>query len=79
MCVLDAAGWAFAAIGYFGSGPDPSAGGFEHAAGVIVTVLFVITVLPAIVLTLTNRMQKTALTLAVAFPAVIASLLLTFM
>jgi apolipoprotein N-acyltransferase len=70
-------GWAFAAIQYFASGSDSSTRGFDHAAGVIVTTLFVITAIPACVLTLMNRAPKTALTLALAFPSALAVLFLT--
>ena len=76
MCVLDAVGWAFASIAYFASGSDPSTKGFDRAADVIVTTLFVITAIPACVLTLMNRAPKTALTLAVAFPSAFAVLFL---
>jgi len=79
MCVLDAVGWAFASIAYFASGSDPSTKGFDHAAGVIVTTLFVITAIPACVLTLMNRAPKTALTFALAFPSAFAVLFLTAM
>jgi len=51
MCVLDAVGWAFGAIEYFASGSDSATQDFDHAAGVIVTALFVITAFAVLLLT----------------------------
>jgi hypothetical protein len=72
--LLDALGWAVVAVATFNSDSDHATIGFDHAAGVIVTALFVVTGLPALVLTYLRRAPKTALALALAFPATFAVL-----
>ena len=59
---------------YFVSQSDQATAGFDDAAGIIITVLFAITVVPAFALVLTRKLPRTALTLALAFPAIFAIL-----
>jgi hypothetical protein len=67
--LLDALGSAVVAIGSYNSGSDPATIGFDYAAGYVVTALFFVTGLPALVLVLMRRAPKAALVLALAFPA----------
>jgi hypothetical protein len=64
---LDALGCAVAT---YNSGSDHATIGFDYAAGAIVTGLFAVTGLPALVIAFLRRAPKTALALALAFPAV---------
>ena len=75
LCALDTVAWALVAFASFLSGSDPATKGLDWAAGVVVTVLFVLTGAPALALTGFRRAPRTALTLALAFPAVLALLL----
>ena len=68
LCILDAVGWAFVARFTFFSDSDPVTKDLDLAAGWIVTILFLLTAVPAFVLALTRRWPKTALALALAFP-----------
>jgi hypothetical protein len=68
--LLDAAGCAVVAVGSYTSGSDPATIGFDYAAGVIVTGLFLVTGLPALILAYLRRAPRTALALALAFPAI---------
>jgi hypothetical protein len=77
VCLLDAAGWALIAFTTFNSGSDPATKGLDEAAGYIVTVLFLITAVPAVALISFRRAPKTALILALAFPAAFAALFIT--
>lgn len=72
--LLDAAGCVAVAIGTFNSGSDPATIGFDYASGVIVTGLFLVTGLPALVLAYLRRAPRAALALALAFPAIFALL-----
>jgi hypothetical protein len=65
--LMDAAGCAAVAVGSYTSGSDPATIGFDYAAGVIVTGLFLVTGLPALILAYLRRAPRTAL--ALAFPA----------
>jgi hypothetical protein len=76
VALLDAAGCAVVAVASYNSGSDPATIGFDYAAGVIVGVLFLLTGLPALVLAYRRRSRRTALILALAFPAVFAVLFL---
>jgi hypothetical protein len=75
--LVDAAGCAGVAAAAYNSGSDPATIGFDYAAGIIVGALFVLTGLPALVLTYLKRAPRAALTLALAFPAIFAILFLT--
>jgi hypothetical protein len=68
--LLDALACAIIAVATYNSGSDPATIGFDYAAGVIVTGLFVVTGLPALVLAFIRRAPRTALTLGLAFPAI---------
>ncbi len=68
--LLDALTCAIIAVATYNSGSDPATIGFDYAAGVIVTGLFVVTGLPALVMAFIRRAPKTALALALAFPAI---------
>jgi hypothetical protein len=74
--LLDAAASAIVAVASYNSGSDPATIGFDYAAGVIVGVLFLLTGLPALVLAFRQRAPRTALILALAFPALFAVLFL---
>ena len=74
VCILDVVGWLLTAIAYFVSQSDQATAGFDDAVGMIITVLFAITVVPAFALVLTRKLPRTALTLALAFPAIFAIL-----
>jgi hypothetical protein len=58
------------AVATYNSGSDHATIDFDYAAGVIVTGLFAFTGLPALVIAFLRRAPKTALALALAFPAV---------
>jgi hypothetical protein len=68
--LMDAAGCAAVAVASYTSGSDPATIGFDYAAGVIVTGLFLVTGLPALILAYLRRAPRTALALALAFPAI---------
>jgi hypothetical protein len=76
VALLDAAGCAVVAVASYNSGSDPATIGFDYAAGVIVGALFLLTGLPALVLTYCKRAPRTALILALAFPALFVVLFL---
>jgi hypothetical protein len=75
LCALDTMAWALVVFASFWSGSDPATKGLDWAAGVLVTVLFMLSGAPALALTGFRRAPRTALTLALAFPAVLALLL----
>jgi hypothetical protein len=68
--VLDALGWAAVAWTCFESYSDKATIGFDFAAGMIVTGLFLVTVVPSLILSCLGRAAKTALALGLAFPAI---------
>jgi hypothetical protein len=74
VCLVDAAVWVFVAFATFISGSDAATKGLDEGAGLIVTALFLVTGAPALALVLLGRAPKTALTLALAFPAAFAVL-----
>ena len=75
VCALDALAWAVVAYVTFFSGSDPATKGLDQAAGMGVTGLFALTGAPATALTLSRRAPRAALVLALAFPGVLALLL----
>jgi hypothetical protein len=77
IALLDAAGCIVVAVAAYNSGSDPATIGFDYAAGVIVGALFLVTGLPALILTYLKRAPRAALILALAFPAIFAILFLT--
>jgi hypothetical protein len=72
LAILDALAGAAAAWVYFDSNSDPATIGFDTAAGVIVTGLILLTAVPSLILAYRGRAQRTALALALAFPAAFA-------
>ena len=72
--VIDFVAWIFIASATFLSGSDQATKGLDNVAGKAVTALILVTGVPALVLALNARAPKTALTLAVAFPAIFAVL-----
>ena len=76
LALFDAAASVVVAVGSYNSGSDPATIGFDYAAGVIVSLLFLLTGLPALVLSYLRRAPTTALILALAFPAMFAALFL---
>jgi hypothetical protein len=68
--ILDALGWAAAAWSCFNSYSDKATIGFDFAAGVIVTGLFLVTGVPSLILSCLGRAKRAALALGLAFPAV---------
>lgn len=69
VCAGDFAAWAIIAFVTFNSGSDPATRGLDQGAGVFVTALFLVTVVPAVALALSGRAPVTALVLALVFPA----------
>jgi hypothetical protein len=70
LCLADLAAWALIAGLLLTSGSDPATRGLDLAAAAAVTVLFGLTALPAFLLFRRHRAPRTALALALAFPAV---------
>ena len=68
VCLLDLAAW-IAAVTSLASGNEPATSGLDNAGAAVVTALFLVTVLPAFLLALQDRRPRTALGLALAFPA----------
>ena len=73
VCLVDAAVWAVVAFASFTSQSDAATKGLDQVAGLIVTVLFILTGAPALALALLGRAPITALTLALVFPAAFAA------
>jgi hypothetical protein len=72
VCVFDAAAWIVVAVASVMSGSDPATRGLDHAAGLAVTALFLVTGVPAFALRMLGRAPVTALLLALAFPTAFA-------
>ena len=68
LSILDAIGWAFIAKNILFSESDPATMGLDVIAGWIVTILFLLTAVPAFVLALKKLRPKSALALALVFP-----------
>ncbi len=66
--LADAAVFAFVAFASFTSGSDAATKGLDQGAGVVVTVLFLVTGAPALALAWMRRAPTAALMLALAFP-----------
>jgi hypothetical protein len=73
--ILDAAGAAIIAVLMLRSESDPATLGLDVAAGWTVTIWCLVTAVPAFILALTSQWRKTALALALAFPAGLAALI----
>ena len=74
VCILDAIGWAFIAQKMLLSESDPATMGLDVMAGWAVTIIFLLTAVPAFVLALKRRAPKSALALALAFPVALGAL-----
>ena len=72
--IIDAIVWAAIAVAALMSRSDPATKGLDEAAGWVVTALFLVTGMPALVLAWRRRAPVTALILALAFPAFFAAL-----
>jgi len=68
--LLDAVLWAVIAVSLFVSLSDPATRGLDSLAGWLITALFLVTGLPALLLAWRNTRPGLALALAIAFPAV---------
>jgi hypothetical protein len=75
VCALDVIGWVLTFIGYLGTQSDQATAGMDYAALLFITVLFVLTAVPSFVLVLLRRSEKTALALSLAFPMILAIVL----
>lgn len=67
--MLDAAIWLAVAAATFLSQSDPATKGLDMTAGILVTALFLLTGLPALLLAWRAAKPRLALGLALAFPA----------
>jgi hypothetical protein len=65
---LDAAGWLLICAGTFFSQSDPATKGLDNFAGLAVTVVFLLTGVPALTLAWRNRAPRLALALSLGFP-----------
>ncbi len=75
IAVLDAIGWSLAAFNLLMTDGDPVTQGLDKLGGYSITILFVLTGLPAIALVIANRAPRVALVLALAFPTAFLVLL----
>jgi len=66
---LDCAAFAAVAAGLFWSGSDAATRGFDLLGIAVVSIVFAVTVLPALVLLYLNRAPRAALAFALALPA----------
>ena len=72
VCALDVIGWVLTLIGYLRTQSGQATAGMDYVALVFITGLFVLTAVPAVVLILLRRSERTALGLSLAFPAILA-------
>jgi hypothetical protein len=70
VAVLDCIAWLAVALVTFGSGSDAATKGLDNIAGWLVSLLLLVTAVPALVLVWRGRAPRLALTLALAFPGV---------
>ncbi len=75
IAVLDAIGWGLAAFNLLITDGDPATRGLDQLGGFSISILFVLTGLPALVLAGLNRAPRAALALALAFPVAFVVLL----
>jgi len=71
---LDALVWLLVSAGTFWSSSDPATIGLDKFAGIVVTVLFFLTTVPALALAWRGYKLKLALVLSLAFPSAFAVL-----
>lgn len=74
IALMDTLIWLAVAAGMFLSQSDPATKGLDMMAGVLVTALYLLTGLPALVLAWRAAKPRLALALAIAFPAAFAIL-----
>jgi hypothetical protein len=74
IALVDLAAWLVAGAVTFFSGSDPATKGLDNIAGLAVTVVYLATGAPALMLALTGRAPRLALTLSIVFPAAFAVL-----
>ena len=65
---LDALGWLLVCAGTLFSQSDPATKGLDTFAGLAVSVVFLLTGVPALVLAWRNRAPRLALALSLGFP-----------
>lgn len=75
IAVLDAIGWSLAAFNLLVTDGDPATQSLDKLGGYSITVLFVLTGLPALALAITDRAPRAALAFALAFPVAFLVLL----
>jgi len=73
IALLNTAAFLFAVSVTFGSLSDAATKGLDNAAGWAIVVLFLLTAAPALVLVERKAAPRTALALAIAFPAAIVA------
>jgi len=71
--VLDTIALVVAVSTLLPSASDPATRGLDNAADAAIALIYAVTALPALVLVWRRRAPRTALTLAIAFPAVFAA------
>ena len=74
IAILDSVAWPLIAGAMLLSGSDPATRGLDKFAALAVTVLYVVTGAPALVVLSKTWAPRVALVLALAFPAVFAAL-----
>jgi hypothetical protein len=72
VCAVDVIGLVITLIGYLSAQSDQATAGTDYAALVFIAGLFLLTAVPAMVLILLRRSERTALGLSLAFPAILA-------
>lgn len=65
---LDTLAWLWLAAGAFFSAADPATKALDTFAGWLITALFLVTAVPALVLAWLDRWPRRALALSLAFP-----------
>jgi hypothetical protein len=70
IAALDCIAWLVVAFMTFASSSDQATKGLDNLAGWAITLLLLVTAVPALVLTYRRRAPRIALTLALAFPGV---------
>lgn len=77
--VLDTTVWLAVAVSMFLSTSDPATRGLDTMAGILVTALYLLTGLPALLLAWHGAKPRLALGLAIAFPAAFVMLFVAAM
>ena len=74
LCALDTILWLAVVGATFLSQSEPATAALDSAEGTAASFLYAATTLPALALALAGRARRSALALAIAFPAVFAAL-----